>query len=117
MNPNPKMPAIFYNRGVLPKMSAKTTHVLPKNGGWTVMKEGWASRRAIVYPTQKEAIEAAREINQRASAGQVVIHLRNGLTRRLDVHGLPELQRSRLKSTLGRKAIERAVSAVIRERL
>jgi hypothetical protein len=96
-------------------MSSKTTHVLPLNDGWTVRREDSASRN--VYPTQKEAVEAARKINRRKSAGQVVVHLCNGLTRRLDVHGLPELQRSRLKSTLGRKAIERAVSAVIRERL
>jgi hypothetical protein len=96
-------------------MSSKTTHVLPINGEWTVRREDSASRN--VYPTQKEAVEAARKINRRKSAGQVVVHLRNGSFRRLDIHGVPEIQRSRLKSTLGRKAIAKAVSAVIRERL
>ena len=98
-------------------MSAKTTHVIPKNGGWAVKKEGSANRNASVYSTQKEAIEAAREIVRRTSAGQVVIHLLDGSMRTRDIHGLPKLQHAPRKSKLGSKAIERAVSAVIRERL
>lgn len=98
-------------------MSAKTTHVIPRNGGWAVRKEGSANRSASVYSTQKEAIEAARKIVRRASAGQVVIHCVDGSMRTRDIHGLPELQQPPRKSKLGSKAIERAVSAVIRERL
>lgn len=98
-------------------MRAKTTHVIPKNGGWAVQKEGSANRSSSVYPTQKEAIEAAREIVQRTSAGQVVIHHRDGSIRTRDIHGLPEVQQPPRKSKLGSKAIERAVSTVIRERL
>jgi len=70
-----------------------------------------------VYSAQKEAIEAARAIVQRMSAGQVVIHLRDGSIQTRDVHGLPEVQPPPRKSKLGSKAIERAISAVIRERL
>ena len=98
-------------------MPAKTTHVIPKNGGWTVKKEGFANRRATLYSTQKEAIQAARDIVQRTSAGQIVIHLLDGSIRTQDIHGLPEVQQPPRKSNLGSKAIERAVSAVIRERL
>ena len=98
-------------------MCAKTAHVIPKNGGWAVRKEGSANRGAGVYSTQKEAIEAAREIVQRTSAGQVVIHHRDGSIRTRDIHGLPDVQQPPRKSNLGSKAIERAVSTVIRERL
>jgi hypothetical protein len=98
-------------------MPAKTTHVIPKNGGWAVRKEGSTNRSTSVYSTQKEAIEAAREIVQRMAAGQVVIHYRDGSFRTRYTHGLPEVHRSPRKSKLGTKAIERAVSSVIRERL
>jgi len=98
-------------------MRAKTTHVIPQNGGWAVKKEDSANRTTSVYPTQREAIEAAREIVQRTSAGQVVIHHRDGSMRTRYIHGLPKVQRPPRKSKLGSKAIERAVSTVIRERL
>ena len=98
-------------------MHAKTTHVIPKNGGWAVKKEGSPTRSTSVYATQKDAIEAAREIVQRTSAGQVVIHHRDGSIRTRDIHGIPDLQQPPRKSKLGSKAIERAVSTVIRERL
>lgn len=67
--------------------------------------------------TQKEAIDAAREIVRQMPAGQVVIFGRDGSIKRRDIHGLREVQRSPLRSNLGRKAIEKAVSTVIRERL
>ena len=98
-------------------MATKSTHVFPKNGQWAVRKEGLAARGNSVYLTQKEAIEAARAINRRTSAGQIVIHGRDGSIRTRDMHGMPAVQRSRRKSELGRKAIEKAVSSVILERL
>jgi hypothetical protein len=98
-------------------MRAKTTHVIPQNGGWTVRKEGSPNRGTGVYSTQREAIEAARELAQRTSAGQVVIHQRDGSIRTQDMHGLPDLQQPPSKSKIGTKAIERAVSTVLRERL
>ena len=91
-------------------MRAKTTHFIPKNGGWAVRKEGSTSRGTGVYLTQKEAIEAAREIVQSDACGAGAIQTRY-------IHGLPEVQQPRAKSKLGSKAIERAVSAVLRERL
>ena len=98
-------------------MPAKTTHIIPSIGGWAVRKEGSAKRDTNVYSTQKEAIDAARRMTQRLLSSQIVVHSRNGSMRALDVRGLPIIQRSHLKSDLGRKAIERAVSTVIRERL
>ena len=61
---------------VVLQMSAKTIHVIPKNGGWAVRKEQGAKRRSSLYPTQKEAIEAALDMVHRMSAGQLVIHHR-----------------------------------------
>jgi hypothetical protein len=87
------------------------------NGGWVVRKEGSANRRFSLYPTQKEAVQAARDIVQRTSSGQIVIHRLDGSMRTQDIHGLPELQRPPRRSKLGTRAIERAVSAVIREHL
>ena len=98
-------------------MAAKTTHVVPKNGGWAVRKEGSAKSRVAMYPTQKEAVDAAREIVRRASAGQVVVHGIDGSMRTRESHGLPVVQNPPRKSKLGSKAIEKAVSTVIRERL
>jgi hypothetical protein len=98
-------------------MTAKTTYVIPKNGGWAVTREGAAKRNRRVYSTQKEAVNAARDIVQRQSAGQVVILGLNGSIRVRDSHGLPPIQRAPSKSKLGRKAIKKAISTVIRERL
>ena len=123
----------------------KTTHIVPRDDGWTIRKERegfgpslkgkngdvlgrrrashWAAkkplteRRSAVYATQKQAIDAARELAQRSSESQIVIHNRNGSMQRRDVRGLPEVQTPPLKSDLGTNAIRRAVSAVIRERL
>ena len=107
---------LLRQRGIL-RMPAKTTHVIPKNGGWAVRKEGSANRRTSLYSTQKEAIQAARDIVRRTSAGQIVIHRLDGSIRTRDIHGLPEVQQPPRKSELGSKAIERADSTVIRERL
>ena len=96
-------------------MPAMTTHIIPLGDGWAVRKAGRRARS--VYPTQKQAIEAARKVAFRSSAGQIVVHSRNGSMRLKDIWGLPPVQPSARKSDLGTKAIERAVSAVIRERL
>lgn len=97
-------------------MPSKTTHVFPVDGGWAV-KRPQANRRAVRYPTQREAVNAARETVLRAPAGQIVVHSKNGSARSQDAHGMPVIQRARVRSKLGTKAIERAVSAVIRKRL
>ena len=98
-------------------MRAKTTHVLPENGGWAIKRQGSPTSRTIgVYPTQKEAILAARALVRRGYRGEVVIHHRSGSTTSKEFY-LPAIQRSAVKSSLGRRAIKKAVYAVIRERL
>jgi hypothetical protein len=97
-------------------MSLKTTHIFPVDDGW-VVKRPQANRRAVTYATQKEAVDAAREFVLRAPAGQIVVHSKNGSVRSQDLHGMPVIQRSPVRSKLGTKAIERAVSAVVRRRL
>lgn len=98
-------------------MSAKTTHIIPWNGGWVIRKEGRVKRDIDVYSTQKKALDAARQMVQRTSAGQIVIHGRDGSLRARDVHGMPLVLGSPRKGNLGTRAIEKAVSSVIRARL
>jgi hypothetical protein len=81
------------------------------------VKKPRSARASAVYATQKEAIAAARKMFRQSTVGQIVVHGRNGSIRRPYVYGLPTVQRSPQKSDLGTKAIEKAVSTVIRERL
>lgn len=54
-------------------------HVLPKEGGWQVTREG-ADRIAGVYRTQAEATEAAKSTLRR-SGGELVVQGRDGRIR------------------------------------
>jgi hypothetical protein len=60
-------------------------HVVPHDGKWAVRGEG-NDRATSVHPTQREAIEAAREIarNQRA---ELLIHGEDGKIRERDSYG------------------------------
>lgn len=98
-------------------MPALTTHIIPTGDGWSIRKEGVAMRSSSVYPTLNRALDVARGRVQRSRAGQIVVHLRDGSMRRHNVHGLPAMPASPHRSDLGTRAIKRAVSAVIRERL
>lgn len=63
----------------------KNQHVVRRPEGWAVRGEG-NSRDTVHRPTQKDAIEAARDIarNQRAD---VVVHDRQGRIRDRDSYG------------------------------
>lgn len=104
-------------------MTGRTTHILPTDGGWAVMKDAHSTRKGArtraksVYPTQKEAIAAARRLASKASAWEVLLHGRNGSYRIVERHGLPEVRNRPNRSSLAREAIRKAVSAIIRERL
>ncbi|MDD2229944.1 MAG: DUF2188 domain-containing protein [Candidatus Cloacimonetes bacterium] len=64
----------------------KTTHVVPApNGGWNV-KQGGGQRASGHHPTQKEAIEQARELSLKQHS-ELVIHGRDGRIRECDSHG------------------------------
>jgi hypothetical protein len=53
-------------------------HVTPDNGGkWKVEQEGHA-RLGVVYEDKEEAVRQAKELAQRGSRGQVIVHGRDG---------------------------------------
>jgi hypothetical protein len=97
-------------------MVFRTTHVIPVEDGWIVKKSG---RAAILFPTRKEAVDRAVRLSKAAKAAQVVVHSPSGLFRVVESHGLRKRKRkwSPDRSTLGRKAIRRAVGQTIVERL
>lgn len=66
-------------------MSRDTHRVTPHVDGWQVKRDG-ADRASNVVPTQRQAIEIAREIsrNQRT---ELQVHGRNGRIRESDSHG------------------------------
>jgi len=63
----------------------KQVHVVKHPDGWAVKRPG-TSRASVVKPTQREAIERAREIAQREGA-EVLIHGRDGKIRSKDSYG------------------------------
>ena len=62
----------------------KARHVTPRpDGGWNVKKPG-ASRASAQAPTQKEAMDRAREILRNNGGGELVIHNKKGKIRDSD---------------------------------
>jgi hypothetical protein len=92
---------------------AKTFHIYPSNGGWAVKKEG---KREETFSTQREAVTAAREIVKNQSAGQLVIHGRDGRIRDHETYGMTTIQDPPKKSRLA-KRIGRAVGIVALKRV
>lgn len=66
-------------------MSRKNVHVVPHDDGWAVKKEG-NNRASSVHPTQKEAMDAGRNIAKTAKS-ELVIHGRDGKIRDSDSYG------------------------------
>lgn len=109
----------------LPAAKRKTNggnlHVVPRIDGWAVRTEG-RSRATSVHSSQREAIEAARELAKQA-ATQLVIHGRDGRIRDRDSYApdpLPPKQPRKVlypssSPTTNREAIRRAVSEAVRE--
>ena len=60
-------------------------HVVKRTSGWAVVGEG-NSRDTSVHPTQREAIERAREIAQNQQS-EVVIHGEDGKIREKNSYG------------------------------
>jgi hypothetical protein len=63
----------------------KNQHVVPSNGQWAVRGAG-NSKATRVFPTQGEAISAAREI-ARNQGTELVIHRPNGTIREKNSYG------------------------------
>ena len=66
-------------------MSKKDIHVVPHKGGWAVKKEG-GERASSVHPTQKAALEQARDQGKRDKV-EVVTHGKDGRIRDSDSYG------------------------------
>jgi len=63
----------------------KNQHVVPHKDGWAVKSEK-SQRVTSIHDTQREAIEAAREIAQHQKS-EVVIHRPDGRIRDKDSYG------------------------------
>jgi hypothetical protein len=63
----------------------KNQHVVPNGNGWSVLGAG-NSRATSTHPTQREAIQAAREIAQNQQA-ELLIHNREGQIRERNSYG------------------------------
>jgi uncharacterized protein YdaT len=58
-------------------------HVVPKEDGWAVKKEG-AKRASATAATQRGAEQRAKDLATRNGGGEVVIHRRDGKIRDKD---------------------------------
>ena len=95
---------------------AKTVHVVPSGRGWAVKGER-TSKTGAFFSTQKDAVAGARFIVKKSASGQIVIHGKTGRIYASEVHGLPKIQKPPVKSSLGSKNIEKAVSELAQQRL
>lgn len=89
-------------------MAAKTVHVYRSNGTWAVKKEG---KSAKIFPTQREAVDAAKESVKSERAGQFVVHGKDGEIREYGTHGMTRIQAPPKKSRMATR-IARAVGKV-----
>jgi hypothetical protein len=94
----------------------ETVHVVPSGRGWAV-KGKRAGRTGAFFATQKDAVAGALFIVKKSASGQIVIHGRTGRIHASEVHGLPKIQKPPVKSSLGSREIEKAVSEMVRQRL
>ena len=72
-------------------MSRKAQHVVPRDGKWAVRKTG-ADRVTRRFDTQREAIEAARELARKQKT-ELYIHGKDGRIRERDSFGTTHFQR------------------------
>lgn len=96
-------------------MPEKTFHVYrAKSGEWAVKKAG---AKSVVFPSQQEAVKAARHNAENQSQSQVVVHRKDGQFLIKEIHGLPVVQKPPKKSSLGTANISKAISDTVRKRL
>lgn len=111
------------NKGIPKKRkgNGENLHVVPRLDGWAVRTEG-SSRATSLHNSQREAIDAARKLAQKA-ATQLVIHGRDGRIRERDSYAsdpFPPKQPRRVlypsfTPTTDRESIRRAVTEAVRE--
>lgn len=66
-------------------MSKRNQHVVPHQSGWAVKPAG-GTKASAVFPTQREAIDRAREVS-RNQGSELLIHGQDGRIRARDSHG------------------------------
>ena len=93
---------------------AKTLHVFRSNGSWIVIREG---KRAEKFGTRREAVAVAVHLAKGASAGQLVVHGKDGRIVEHRTYGLPKVQEPPQKGRFGSRRIAKAVGKVVMERL
>jgi hypothetical protein len=68
-------------------MSNSQQHVVPsRDGGWAVRRSG-ASRASRLFPTQRDAVQYAREIARKEGA-ELYVHRGDGTIRDRDSYGV-----------------------------
>jgi hypothetical protein len=99
-------------------------HVVPRSDGWVVRKAD-SSRATSTHKTQRDAVEAAREIARNQSS-ELIIHGRDGRIRDRDSYGhdpmppkddkdRPSVLYPEVSPSVSKKDIHDAVTAVVRE--
>ena len=91
---------------------SKTVHVFASGGEWALKGEGGQPK---TFRTQREAISAGLTLLRTKTAGQLVIHGRNGQIRQHETYKMtpiqdpPKKSRSakRISSAVGRLALQR----------
>jgi hypothetical protein len=68
-------------------MTKKNIHVVKRPEGWGTLSEG-AQRASKVYPTQKQAEQAAiQSVKSNPGGGEVFVHGENGQFRERNTYG------------------------------
>jgi len=94
-------------------MLAQSIHVYPSGGTWTIKKEG---KPAKTFPSQREAVDAAKESVRKQKAGKLVVYGKNGQIQKYEAFGMPRIQDSPKKSRIAGR-IGRAVGKMALERV
>lgn len=63
----------------MPMIATKRVHVISRDSGWAVKKEG-ASRASRVYESKEKAVESAKKLQK--SGHDVIVHKRDGSIQR-----------------------------------
>jgi hypothetical protein len=96
-------------------MAEKTFHVYrAEDGHWAVGKAGVRSK---TFPSQYQAVKAARHAARGERESQVVVHERDGKLVVKELHGFPSVQNPPRKSSLGTARISKVISDSVRKRL
>lgn len=96
-------------------------HVVRRSDKWVVRQEG-SSKATSIHKTQRDAVEAAREL-ARSNSAELVIHRPDGRIRNRDSYGSDPLPPKEPREVLfpdtsasvSEKAIRDAVTAVVHE--